>query len=111
MTKKPPLEQADNNQVSQNITLVSSGGHIACADYDYIEIMCLYRYRVNITMKDLRQFQGQLFNTRLMEVQGIKHEAIIGIDIHQLPLALLLSEIMTIDILDEEAKFNRLTLE
>jgi hypothetical protein len=44
MTKKPPLEQADNNQVSQNITLVSSGGHIACADYDYIEIMCQYHY-------------------------------------------------------------------
>jgi Rho-binding antiterminator len=110
MSKNPPLEQTVNNQVSQNITLASSGGHIACADYDYIEIMCLYRYRVNITMKDLSQIQGHFFNTRLMEVEGIKREAIIGIDIHQLPLALLLSEIMTIDVLDEEAKFNRLTL-
>lgn len=98
---------SENNPNSET---ASSERHIACADYDYIEIMCLYRYRVKVTMRDLSQVQGQFFNTQLIEVDGIKRESMVGIDIHQLPLQLILSEIMTIDVLDEHAKFHRLSL-
>lgn len=36
---------SENNPNSEP---ASSERHIACADYDYIETMCLYRYRVKV---------------------------------------------------------------
>jgi Rho-binding antiterminator len=86
----------------------SSRRHIRCADYDYIEIMCLHRYRVTVTMKDLSLYEGQFHTTSIIEFEGIKREAIVGIDINQAPIQLMLEDILSISVHDEKAQFFRL---
>ncbi|MBB1270374.1 Rho-binding antiterminator [Shewanella sp. SR44-3] len=88
--------------------LPSSGRHIRCADYDYIEIMCLHRYRVTVTMKDLSQYHAQFHTTSIIEFEGIKRETILGVDINQAPLQLMLNEILSITVLDDNAQFSKL---
>jgi Rho-binding antiterminator len=87
---------------------LSSRRHIRCADYDYIEIMCLHRYRVTVTMKDLTQFEGQFHTTSIIEFEGLKREAIAGMDINQAPIQLILEDILSISVHDDKAQFSRL---
>lgn len=36
---------------------------ISCGDYDYIEIVCLYRYPVKLTLKSGEVVEGQAIDT------------------------------------------------
>jgi Rho-binding antiterminator len=87
---------------------MSSRRHIRCADYDYIEIMCLHRYRVTVTMKDLTLYEGQFHTTRIIELEGKKREAMVGIDINQARLQLMLEDISCISVHDDKAQFAKL---
>lgn len=36
---------------------------ISCGDYDYIEIVCLYRYPLRLTLKSGQQIEGKALDT------------------------------------------------
>ena len=50
---------------------------ISCSEYDYIEIVCLYRYRVRLTMKTGEIIDGIALDTKsnerlLLNINGLE---------------------------------------
>ncbi|GIU54139.1 MULTISPECIES: Rho-binding antiterminator [Shewanella] len=51
---------------------------LRCDLHDYLEIMCLYQYQVELTMLDNSVINGQFFDTGFTEINGNKKEVIKG---------------------------------
>jgi Rho-binding antiterminator len=67
---------------------------IKCEIYDYIEIICLYRYRVKLTLTDGTHLQGQFDRTLYVSRNQQKHEAIAGINQQQQAIEVILTDII-----------------
>ncbi|MBB1440605.1 Rho-binding antiterminator [Shewanella sp. SG41-4] len=83
---------------------------IKCEIYDYIEIICLYRYRVKLTLIDGTHLQGQFDRTLYVSRNQQKHEAIAGMNQQQQAIEVILTDIISIDVLTKNASFNHLSL-
>ncbi|MEH0741758.1 Rho-binding antiterminator [Vibrio cholerae] len=79
---------------------------IRCSDYDYIEIVCLYRYPVRLTLKDGTEMEGIALDTRRDES---RREAIL-LSIHQQECLVVLDEIKQLSVLVENPHFRDITL-
>ncbi|MEH0666100.1 Rho-binding antiterminator [Vibrio scophthalmi] len=79
---------------------------IRCSDYDYIEIVCLYRYPVRLTLKDGTEMEGIALDTRRDES---RREAIL-LSIHQQERLVVLDEIKQLSVLVENPHFRDITL-
>lgn len=79
---------------------------IRCSDYDYIEIVCLYRYPVRLTLKDGTEMEGIALDTRRDES---RREAIL-LSIHQRERLVVLDEIKQLSVLVENPHFRDITL-
>ncbi|MCL1143089.1 Rho-binding antiterminator [Shewanella gaetbuli] len=79
---------------------------LACEYHDYIEIICLYRYNVTITLTDNRLIQGQFHTTGFTTHQQHKYEVIKGFDDNQHPIEVKLTEIVKIDVNNQNAQFS-----
>lgn len=79
---------------------------IRCSDYDYIEIVCLYRYPVRLTLKDGTEMEGIALDTRRDEN---RREAIL-LSIHQQERLVVLDEIKQLSVLVENPHFRDITL-
>lgn len=79
---------------------------IRCSDYDYIEIVCLYRYPVRLTLKDGTEMEGIALDTRRDES---RREAVL-LSIHQQERLVVLDEIKQLSVLVENPHFRDITL-
>ncbi|PMG76646.1 hypothetical protein BCU84_12780 [Shewanella sp. 10N.286.51.B7] len=91
---------------------------LKCDLHDYIEIICLYRYRVELTMKDNAIIEGVFFDTgfsgeksdsackSIEKVEVIKGQ----LSKNQQPVTVEIHNIKHIRVLTENAKFTHLTL-
>ena len=52
---------------------------LKCDLHDYIEIICLYRYKVELTMLDESVVKGQFHDTGFVITEGKKTEVIKGL--------------------------------
>ncbi|AZG73005.1 Rho-binding antiterminator [Shewanella livingstonensis] len=83
---------------------------IKCESYDYIEIICLYRYMVKLTLTDGTHIQGQFDRTLYISRDQQKHEAIAGINQQQQAVEVILTDIKSIDVLSKNPSFTHITL-
>ncbi len=83
---------------------------IKCEIYDYIEIICLYRYMVKLTLTDGTHIQGQFDRTLYVSRNQQKHEAIAGINQQQQAIEVILTDITSIDVLSQNASFSYISL-
>ncbi|WP_350431081.1 Rho-binding antiterminator [Shewanella sp. H8] len=83
---------------------------IKCTHYDYIELLCLYQYRVKLTLHSGDVFIGKFSATTLVNNNNQRYEAIVGVSDTQQPLIVILSDITRIDVLSDNAKFDHLIL-
>lgn len=81
---------------------------LSCEQYDYIEIACLYRYRVQVILKSEEQFIGQALD---IVFNPSKQECIKLSDIQCKQQRLIkLADINKIRVLNKGAKFSELVL-
>ena len=78
---------------------------LACHLYDYIEVICLYRYAVLITLINGQQING-VFNTTGFTATPIKQEVIYGKQINGVDIEVILTDIKSIKVLNENAQFS-----
>ncbi|MGI2175934.1 Rho-binding antiterminator [Shewanella ulleungensis] len=83
---------------------------INCAHYDYIEIICLHQYSVKLTLHSGIEVIGNFTQTTIVQLGGIKHEAISGITQQQQPIEIILTDIQRIDVLSANAILEHLSL-
>ncbi|KVX03338.1 Rho-binding antiterminator [Shewanella frigidimarina] len=83
---------------------------IKCEIYDYIEIICLYRYMVKLTLTDGTYIQGQFDRTLYVSRNQQKHEAIAGINQQLQAIEVILTDITSIDVLSPNASFSHISL-
>ena len=78
---------------------------IQCSAYDYVEIACLYRYRVELALKDGSCLTGIAISTKTIKNDG--EYLILNKDSE---LLVRLDTILSITTLDENAEFQTATL-
>jgi Rho-binding antiterminator len=83
---------------------------IKCETYDYIEIICLYRYLVKLTLTDGTNILGQFDRTLHVTRDQQKQEAIAGINQQQQTVEVILTDIKSIDVLSKNSSFTHITL-
>ncbi|MCT8986810.1 Rho-binding antiterminator [Shewanella phaeophyticola] len=79
---------------------------IKCSDYDYVEILCMHQYEVKLILVSGIEILGYFNTTCYVSLDDQKQEAIKGIDQHQQPLVVLLTDIVSIDVLSPNALFD-----
>ena len=78
---------------------------LACELHDYIEVMCLYRYSVLITLNSGQHING-VFSTTGLTDTPIKQEVVRGKLVNGDDIEVILTEIESIKVLNENAQFS-----
>ncbi|MCG9752273.1 Rho-binding antiterminator [Vibrio brasiliensis] len=76
---------------------------ISCNDYDYIEIVCLYRYPVRLTLKSGQTIEGKALDTARNQD---KQEAI-KLDQNGVEQLVVLDDLSLLEILVDNPHFNQ----
>ena len=79
---------------------------LACNLYDYIELMCLYQYKVQVTLNNGKHITGKFDSTGFIGQSTAKQEVIRGKDDNGVDLTLVLTDIKTVTVLTKNAQFN-----
>ena len=79
---------------------------LACNLHDYIEVMCLYRYEVQIMLNNGHHITGKFDSTGFIGQSTAKQEVIRGKDDNGVDLTLVLTDIKTVTVLTKNAQFN-----
>ncbi|GGP39030.1 Rho-binding antiterminator [Shewanella saliphila] len=79
---------------------------ITCSCYDYIESLCMHQYEVTLILVSGTEVRGRFNTTCYVSLDDQKQQAIKGIDQHQQPLVVLLTDIDSIDVLSPNALFD-----
>ncbi|WP_299569456.1 Rho-binding antiterminator [uncultured Shewanella sp.] len=80
---------------------------LRCDLHDYLEIMCLYQYQVELTMLDNSVINGQFFDTGFTEISGKKKEIIKGaINDNGSPLFVEVAQIKSVKVLTPNPVFS-----
>lgn len=75
---------------------------ISCSDYDYIEIVCMYRYRVLLYLKSGQELEGVAKDTAR---DGNKQECIV-LDVNGEQQLVVLDEIARLDVCVDNPHFK-----
>ncbi|EGA67556.1 Rho-binding antiterminator [Vibrio brasiliensis] len=78
---------------------------ISCNDYDYIEIVCLYRYPVRLTLKSGQTIEGKALDTARNQD---KQEAI-KLDQNGVEQLVVLDDLSLLEVLVDNPHFNQKT--
>ena len=78
---------------------------ISCSDYDYIEIVCLYHYPIELTMKSGKIVSGIALDTKR---NGSKQECI-EMEVKQDKVLVVLDEISKLEVKVENPHFKEVT--
>ena len=76
---------------------------ISCNDYDYIEIVCLYRYPVRLTLKSGLTIEGKALDTARNQD---KQEAI-KLDQNGVEQLVVLDDLSLLEVLVDNPHFNQ----
>lgn len=76
---------------------------ISCNDYDYIEIACLYRYPVRLTLKSGQTIEGKALDTARNQD---KQEAI-KLDQNGVEQLVVLDDLSSLEVLVDNPHFNK----
>lgn len=76
---------------------------ISCNDYDYIEIVCLYRYPVRLTLKSGQTIEGKALDTARNQD---KQEAI-KLDQNAVEQLVVLDDLSLLEVLVDNPHFNQ----
>lgn len=76
---------------------------ISCNDYDYIEIVCLYRYPVRLTLKSGQTIEGKALDTARNQD---KQEAI-KLDQNGVEKLIVLDDLSLLEVLVDNPHFNQ----
>lgn len=76
---------------------------ISCNDYDYIEIVCLYRYPVRLTLKSGQIIEGKALDTARNQE---KQEAI-KLDQNGVEQLVVLDDLSLVEVLVDNPHFNK----
>lgn len=76
---------------------------ISCNDYDYIEIVCLYRYPVRLTLKSGQTIEGKALDTARNQD---KQEAI-KLDQNGVEQLVALDDLSLLEVLVDNPHFNQ----
>ncbi|MCG9783990.1 Rho-binding antiterminator [Vibrio brasiliensis] len=76
---------------------------ISCNDYDYIEIVCLYRYPVRLTLKSGQTIEGKALDTARNQD---KQEAI-KLEQNGVEQLVVLDDLSLLEILVDNPHFNQ----
>ncbi|MCG9648505.1 Rho-binding antiterminator [Vibrio brasiliensis] len=76
---------------------------ISCNDYDYIEIVCLYRYPVRLTLKSGQTIEGKALDTARNQD---KQEAI-KLDQNGVEQLVVLDDLSLLEVLVDNPHFNQ----
>ncbi|RTZ14474.1 transcriptional regulator [Vibrio aquaticus] len=75
---------------------------ISCSDYDYIEIVCMHRYPVRLTMKEGDIVKGRALDTARDEA---KQECVI-VAVDGCKQFVVLDSVSKLEVLEENPHFN-----
>ncbi len=81
---------------------------ISCGEYDYIEIVCLYRYPVRLTMKSGNFVDGVAFDTQRDDKKNECIKVTLEDDVSKL---IVLDEIRSLEVLVDNPHFTKITFE
>lgn len=76
---------------------------ISCNDYDYVEIVCLFRYPVRLTLKLGQSLEGIAVDT----ARNSEKKEVIKIDREGVEHLVVLDEIVLIEVLVDNPHFNQ----
>lgn len=79
---------------------------LACHLHDYIEVMCLYKYDVLITLNNGKHIEAKFDSTGFIGKSMTKQEVIEGKDVNGYDLTLILTDIKTIEVQTKNAQFT-----
>jgi Rho-binding antiterminator len=79
---------------------------LTCNLHDYIEVMCLYQYEVQITLNNGKLITEKFDSTGFIGQSTAKQEVIRGKDDNGVDLTLVLTDIKTVTVLTKNAQFN-----
>lgn len=80
---------------------------ISCSEYDYIEIVCLYRYPIRLTMKAGEAVEGVALDT----LRNEQRNECIKVDVGEDGQLIELSEILKLEVLIENPHFTEITFQ
>ncbi|MFM2663479.1 transcriptional antiterminator Rof [Vibrio mediterranei] len=75
---------------------------ISCSDYDYIEIACMYRYPVKLTMKVGLLLEGIALDT----VRDESNNECLKLNVKETDVLVILDEINKLEVLVENPHFS-----
>jgi len=78
---------------------------LACHLHDYIELICLHRYTVLLTLNNGQYITGVFHNTGFSDTP-IKQEVIYGKLKNGHEIEVILTDIKSIEVLNENAQFS-----
>ena len=67
---------------------------LSCSEYDYIEIVCMHRYPIKLTLKQNQIIEGTALDTQL----NIHREECIKISINNIDTLVKLTDILKLEI-------------
>lgn len=80
---------------------------ISCNQHDYIEIVCMYRYPIKLTLKSGEIMQGVAVDTQRNE----KRAECIKVDIQGMEQLVILDEIKLLEVVVENPHLQKVTFE
>ena len=78
---------------------------ISCSEYDYIEIVCMYRYPIKLTMKSGEVVEGVAVNTK----RNNAREECILFNIDSAQRLIVLDEIAKLEVCVENPHFEEIS--
>jgi len=76
---------------------------ISCHQHDYIEISCVYRYLIRLTLRSGSKLDGIAIDTQLND----KQEECIKVDVDGVDQLIVLDSIHKMEVLTENPHFNQ----
>lgn len=76
---------------------------ISCNDYDYIEIVCLYRYPVRLTLKSGQTIEGKALDT----ARNQDKQETIKLDQNGVEQLVVLDDLSLLEVLVDNPHFNQ----
>ena len=83
---------------------------ISCSQYDFIEIVCMYRYPIKLTLRsdvDITETKGIALDTQ----QNDKKEECINIEVEGVERLVVLDEISSLEVCIDNPHFNHVSFD